>query len=742
MLAKAISTKHPRQSPAKQTASTTRIADGTRKVAIRGTLRLLPVLALLAYPAPKAFSQANGTVSPPTPPAQVEQVVVTTTGESSISPEISPELGVTSYTAGQAQIASVPGGDSAPFQQVLLRLPGVVQDSYGEVHVRGEHGYTGYRINGVMLPEGLEGFGQEFDSHFVQSATLLTGALPAQFGLRVYGIVDISTKTGTDLNGGEVGVYGGSFDTIRPYLDYGGSNDKVDYFFSFSELHSDLGIENPTDSTRALHDYTDQLKLFGSLTYKIDETDKLTLISGGSYSDFEIPNSPGKAPLYNLAGFTPFPSSELNENQNEQDYFAVLAYQISRGDLSVQASLFAHYDRIHFVPDYKGDLVYQGAAGLINNVLHSEGTQIDATYILNDQHTLRFGTIVSFEGYDRHDSTSVFPATANRVQTSDVPFTINDMDSKDGLLFSLYAEDEWKLTSKLTINYGLRYDLSEGYTDASQWSPRINGVYQLSDATTFHLGYARYFVPPGLEFVSAGNVARYANTTNAPTVFKQDAPYPERVNYFDAGVVQKVGSSLSLTGDAFYKASTGGLDLGQFSSALILTPFNYSHGHTYGIETGAEYSQGPWRAGLNFSYVRATAVGITSAQSEFPADELAYIDSHRIVLDHDQPFTLSTDVSYTFNSNHTRLFTDFLFGSGLREGFANLGVLQPHYQLNLGLEHSIPVNRGGIKAIKLRLECTNVFDQRAELRAGSGVGITQPQYLPPRGFFGTVAFKF
>ena len=264
-----ISTKYPKQSPEKQRASTTLFADGIRKVAIRGIVQALPVLALLAYSTSLALSQETGNATQPNPPAQVEQVVVTTSEQNSISSEISPELGVNSYTADQAQIASVPGGDSAPFQQVLLRLPGVVQDSYGEVHVRGEHGYTGYRINGVTLPEGLEGFGQQFDSHFIQSATLLTGALPAQFGLRVYGVVDISTKTGSDLNGGEVGVYGGSFDTIRPYLDYGGSNDKVDYFFSFSELHSDLGIENPTDSTRALHDYTDQLKFSALLVTRL-----------------------------------------------------------------------------------------------------------------------------------------------------------------------------------------------------------------------------------------------------------------------------------------------------------------------------------------------------------------------------------------------------------------------------------------------------------------------------------------
>jgi hypothetical protein len=360
-----------------------------------------PASAQDASPSPTPENSQSADQQSPTnqsnPPNQLQQVVVT--GENpeqdGISPEISPELGVTSYTAGQTQIAATPGGASAPFQQVLLRLPGVVQDSYGEIHVRGEHGYAGYRINGVMLPEGLEGFGQEFDTHFIQSATLLTGTLPAQYGLRLYGVVDIATKTGPDLNGGEAGVYAGSFDTVRPYIDFGGSDGKLDYFFSFSELHSDLGIENPTPSTRALHDYTNQLKGFGSLSYKINDTSKLTLILSGSYSDFEIPNTPGQTPRYDLAGVTPFPSSELNDNQNERDYFAVLAYQLTVGDLTLQTSLFAHYNRIHFTPDNEGDLIYEGAAGLIDNVLQSEGAQIDGTYILNDQHTLGFGAFTS-----------------------------------------------------------------------------------------------------------------------------------------------------------------------------------------------------------------------------------------------------------------------------------------------------------------------------------------------------------
>ncbi len=669
------------------------------------------------------------------------ETVTITAERPSAGAEVAPETGVTSYTADQAQIENTPGGDSVAFQQVLLRLPGVVQDSYGEIHIRGEHGNAGYEIDGVMLPEGLEGFGQEFDSHFISSATLLTGALPAQYGLRLSGVVNITTKSGADLNGGEAGIYGGSFGTIRPYLDYGRSVGNFDYFVSLSDLRDELGIENPTSSTNALHDEASQGKGFGAFRYRIDEDDTLSFLWGVNTSRFQIPDTPGETPSYALAGAAPIASADLDENQSEQDDFAVLAYRMERGAFSLQSSAFYHYNRILFTPDAEGDLLYQGVAGQTNNLLQSAGMASDASYALDDRHTIRFGGQFTLEDYDRQDSTLVFPAAPDGTELSDVPIAIDDSDAARGLLFSLYAQDEWRAEPRLTINYGLRYDLSHGFTDASQLSPRINAVYQLSDEATAHLGYARTFTPPGLEFISAANVARFAGTSDAPTVTTEDAPYPERANYFDTGILWQPAASVTLSADGFLKQSQGGIDLGQFGDAVILTPFNYSHGHTYGLDASARATEGPWTLGLSFSWVRATAVGITSAQAEFPAAELAYIDTHWIVLDHDQPYTVSLESSYALDPN-TRLFADYLYGSGLRYGFANLGVLPPHYQINLGIEDVIPVERSAITAIKLRFDVTNLLDQRAELRAGTGVGIAAPQYLPPRGFFGTVAVKF
>src|SRR5277367_250292 len=81
--------------------------------------------------------------------------------------QIAPDLGAVSYTIGPNQIKAAGQGENSSFQQVLLRAPGVVQDEFGEVHIRGDHGDVQYRVNGVLLPESLNGFGQEIDPHLI-----------------------------------------------------------------------------------------------------------------------------------------------------------------------------------------------------------------------------------------------------------------------------------------------------------------------------------------------------------------------------------------------------------------------------------------------------------------------------------------------------------------------------------------------------------------------------------------------
>ena len=118
--------------------------------------------------------------------------------------------------------------------KVLLQMPGVTQDSAasGELHVRNEHANLQYRINGIMLPDGVGAFGQILDTGIVGSLALLTGALPAQYGLRTAGVLDIQTKADAFNNSGSVSVYGGSHGTITTSFEYGGTVGQTQYFVS------------------------------------------------------------------------------------------------------------------------------------------------------------------------------------------------------------------------------------------------------------------------------------------------------------------------------------------------------------------------------------------------------------------------------------------------------------------------------------------------------------------------------
>src|SRR5450432_1393380 len=130
--------------------------------------------------------------------------------------QLSPDIGASQYIINQQAIQQLPLGEATPLNQVLLQVPGVVQDSYGQLHVRGDHADLQYRVNGVIIPESISGFGQTLDTRLIDSLQFLTGALPAQYGYRTAGVVDITTKTGAQTSGGSVGFTAGSSGTRNP----------------------------------------------------------------------------------------------------------------------------------------------------------------------------------------------------------------------------------------------------------------------------------------------------------------------------------------------------------------------------------------------------------------------------------------------------------------------------------------------------------------------------------------------
>jgi hypothetical protein len=700
--------------------------------------------ARLAIAQETASATANPTASPAPPAAgnpgtaTVEQVVVTSQ-ELDISREaIVPNLGATRYTVGPDRLDSQAQGENAPFNQTILRFPGVAQDSFGQLHVRGEHANLQYRIDDVLLPESIPGFGQELETRFADSVSLITGALPAQFGFRNTGVIDIHTKNGALFQQGEASVYVGSFDTIKESLEYGAVQGKLSYFGTESYLHDGIGIENPTRSSDPIHDDTDQYKLFGYASYIFDPTSRLTLLISGNHSDFEIPNTPGVTPVYTVGTRSTFDSAKLDENQSEDSTYAILTYQKHVGDFSFQASAFNRYSSILFQPDNVGDLIFNGVASRVDRGILSNGVEFDSSYKVTDQHTLRAGFIFT-EQYATNDTvTLVFPVDENGHQTSTIPLRIVDNHDKYGYFYGFYLQDEWKPFEQLTINFGGRLDFVNAFVDENQLSPRINLVYEPFKGTTLHAGYARYFTPPPLEGVPESTIAKFVGTTNESAIMKDAPVTSERAHYFDAGITQKIMEGWTAGLDGFYKSSHSVLDEGQFGEALILSSFNYKRGEIYGGEFTSNYDHGPFAAYLNAAYEWARGTNVSSAQFLFDPDEFAYIKKNWVFLDHDQRFTGSAGVSY--NWNNWRLAIDGLYGNGLRRGFANTQKNHPYETFNVSLSRRIKITAK--TALNIRFDVVNILDKIYEIRDGSGIGVGAPQFGQRRGFYGTVAYEF
>ena len=209
------------------------------------------------------------------------------------------KFGATTYDIDQQALQALPQGKNTSLDKVLLQIPGVSYDSAisnPDFHVRNEYSNVQYRINGIQLPDGVSASGPVLETGFIGNLNLLDGTLPAQYGLRTAGVVDIITKTEFDP-GGNLDLYGGTWATVSPSIEYGGGAGQTQYFLTGRYLQSDQGLENAMPTQDPIHDHTRQEKFFGYGSTLFGDSTRLTYMAGAFVGHFQIPDLLGQEPL-------------------------------------------------------------------------------------------------------------------------------------------------------------------------------------------------------------------------------------------------------------------------------------------------------------------------------------------------------------------------------------------------------------------------------------------------------------
>ncbi len=672
---------------------------------------------------------------------ELPEVEVEATLSSGRGPGVSP-TGANSYGVNANDIKNMPAGESTTITDVLAQMPGVAIDQNQQIHIRNTEGpQFQYQINGALVPLDINTnppFISMFNSMFVSRLDLLDGVLPSRYSYATGGVVDIQTKEGQCSDpGGSFSILAGQRGTLQPSVQYAGCDGKLSYYVSGLYSQSDTAFSPATPTPNAIHDWTNQGQAFGYFSDPLNDITKLGVVFSSAASNNQLPNVPNLAPQYALAGVPSFNSAAINSYLNFRDDLAMVTLKMTpSADLSYQLAYAAHWISQEFKPDNAGELIFEGVASTASHSDLDNTLQGDLTY-KTGSHTVGSGFYLGEYRVIVDDTSLVFPVDANGNQTSTTPITVVNNAHATNMVSGIYIDDLWQINDKLKLYYGLRWDILTGFTRNNQFDPTINLSYSPTPETTAHAGFARYMQVPSFQGISPTASAAFAGTTAAgpPGI---STPVTEDDFEFDVGLVHHLTPNLTLSQDNFYEITQHYLDTGQFGVVPIFAPFNYDHGFIWGSETAINYKTDKLSVYGNITIGRNLQQGVATGQFNFPADELAFINGHYIVLDHQPLYGASAGATYKWAPFTFSL--DAIYSSGLRAGFADLERLPTVFQINAGAQIAFRVP--GIGEVTDRLTVLNLLDRVNLIRPAEGIGIFQAAYGPRLTVLNTLTIPF
>ncbi len=531
----------------------------------------------------------------------------------------------------------------------------------------------------------------------VESLEIERGGYSAEYGDRTYGIFNVVTPSGFERNNqAELVTSYGNFHTTDDQLSFGSHTERFAYYGSVDANRSDLGLTTPTSAV--IHDQDAGVGGFLSLLYNASPRDQVRWIVSLRNDHYAIPNDAGAQ------------AQGIRDLDLESDDLVGFEWaHTAPGGLILTVSPYFHFNDTHYVGG-PGDSPF-----VLNEDSRSDYVGVRAMLQgIKKRHDVRVG----FESWGQRNTTH-FDLNAN-------PGTnvLQQQETHWANTESFFAEDQYRPTSWLTLNGGLRIVHYGGLLSENAVDPRLGGGVRIPHlGWTVHGYYAYYYQPPPLDSLS-GPLLNLALITNGASF----TPLPgERDIQSDIGLTVPLrGWTMDL--DHYHTNAHSFLDHDELGNSNVFIPLTDLAALISGTEISLR-SPELWNR-VQWQIVYANAVGkglgpITGGLIEFAPTSYFY-------LDHDQRNGFSTLLPVRL-PRHFWATPGVNFGSGFVNG-TGPAHLPPHTTADLAL------GRDFGEKWSFSLNSTNVFNKRYLLDTSNTFGGTHT--VNPRQIYAEVRYRF
>jgi outer membrane cobalamin receptor len=633
-------------------------------------------------------------------PTQAQSVIVSAESVSAQTESVTP-----TEVISREEIMRTPGATRANSVAMITNyVPGAYM-THDQLHVRGGH-QVSWLIDGVPIPNTniASNLGPQIDPKDIDTVEMQRGSYAADFGDRTYGVFNVAPRTGFERNNeGELVLGLGNFYQTDDQLNFGGHTNKVAYYASGSGNRTNLGLETPTSAV--IHDAANGYSGFGSLIYNLGSQDQLRWVTSLRRDFYQVPFDPNN-PANNPGDF-------FRDVNKESDAFVAFSWvhTFNQG-LLVTASPFYHFNRA----DFESDPHDFPTATTDNRSSKYAGGQATLAYV-KGRNNARAGIY----GFGQQDD-ELLGVIFNDASNPDFRTPV----SASGSLVALFAEEQFRATSWLTLNAGIRQTHFSGHLVENAISPRFGAAVRVPRLNwVFRAFYGHFYQAPPL-LTASGPVVQFVNSQNLSFI----PLHGERDEESQFGVTIPL-RGWTVDADTFKTRAKNYFDHSNVGNSDIFFPVTITGALIQGWELTIRSPRIRNRGQVYLTYSNQVAKGtgaISGGLTDFspPSDGF-------FLLDHDQRNTLH--FGGTLNLPwRSYASTDVYYGSGfaLEDGPPDHLPGHTTFDLTLGKDFG--------ERFSASLSATNVANRRVLLDNSFTFGGTH--YLNPREIFVQVRYRF